>query len=139
MEHPSSTLVKKSFVRSAVIGFFCLAAGALAACGSSSNDTGTSETGESLYRSQCATCHGAQGQGDLGPNITGSTVAGIGSWTSAQFTTAVRTGVDDEGEPLCSGMTRFSTSVISDDQLTKIHDYLLTQINDTEHEPTGCP
>jgi mono/diheme cytochrome c family protein len=117
----------------------CLAAAALPACGSNSSDSSTGETGASLFTSQCATCHASQGQGDLGPNITGSTTAGIGSWTSAQFATAVRTGIDDEGESLCSGMTRFSTSALSDTQLTKIHDYLLTQVNDTEHEATGCP
>ena len=119
----------------------CVAAGAVAAgCSSSdSSSSATGETGESLYKAQCSSCHGTQGQGDIGSNITGSTTAGIGSWTAEQFATAVRTGVDDEGKQLCAEMTRFSTAALSDAELTKIHDYLLTQVNDTEHEPTGCP
>jgi mono/diheme cytochrome c family protein len=122
----------------AVLGILVVAA--LSACSSNdSADSSTGETGASLYKSQCSLCHGTQGQGDIGPNITGSTTAGIGGWTKAQFTTAVRTGVDDEGEALCDLMTRFSTTTVSDDQLTKIHDYLLSQVNDTEHEATGCP
>jgi mono/diheme cytochrome c family protein len=131
--------MKASFALSAALASSVLAVAALSACGSNSTDSSTAETGAALYQSQCGSCHGAQGQGDLGPNITGSTVAGIGSWTSAQFSGAVRTGIDDEGKQLCSGMTRFSTSTLSDEQLGKIHDYLLTQLNDTEHEATACP
>lgn len=126
-----------------LIGGICVATAAfLPACGSSDSGDSTdqsSKTGQELFASQCSACHGTQGEGSIGPNITGSTSAGIGSWTAAQFATAVRTGVDDEGEELCTQMTRFSAAALSDDQVTKIHDYLMMQMNDTELEGSGCP
>jgi mono/diheme cytochrome c family protein len=87
----------------------------------------------------CSICHGPKGAGLLGPNITGSTSAGIGSWTDAQFTTSVRTGVNDKGRELCADMTRFPVALISDAQLTAIHDFLKANINNTANNGTSCP
>jgi mono/diheme cytochrome c family protein len=97
------------------------------------------EDGAAVYMTNCSICHGPKGAGLLGPNITGSTSAGIGSWTDAQFTAAVRTGVDDEGRQLCADMTRFAATMISDAQLTAIHDFLKTNVNNTANDGTSCP
>jgi mono/diheme cytochrome c family protein len=97
------------------------------------------EDGPAAYMTNCAICHGPKGAGLLGPNITGSTTAGIGSWTDAQFTAAVRTGVDDEGEALCLDMTRFSVALLSDAQLTAIHAFLKANPDNTANDGTSCP
>jgi mono/diheme cytochrome c family protein len=95
-------------------------------------------TSQGLYRSNCARCHGATAAGDIGPNISGSTSAGIGAWTREQFRKAVRAGVDDQGQPLCERMPHFSEGALSDEQLNGIHDYLLTVMNDRESKASGC-
>lgn len=100
------------------------------------NNNTDSSSGQALYTNNCATCHGSKGEGGIGANITGSTTAGIGSWTAAQFTSALREGKDDEGMQLCAAMPKFTASQLSDAQVTSIHDYLLSQMNDTAHDGT---
>jgi len=119
------------------LAMVCLLASA-SACSSDdkNNDNGDSSSGQALFTSNCSTCHGSKGEGGVGANITGSTTAGIGSWTAAQFMAAVRSGVDDEGMQLCATMPKFSSSLLSDAQVTSIHDFLLMQMNDTAHEGT---
>ena len=112
---------------------------AITACSSSDNkdNNGTdSSTGQALYTTNCSTCHGTKGEGGIGANITGSTSAGIGSWTAAQFMSAIRDGKDDENMQLCAAMPRFTASQLSDAQVSSIHDYLLSQMNDTAHDPS---
>ena len=122
----------------AAVSGFALFAWLLPACGGGgANDTTTSSS-QQLYRSNCAQCHGAAAAGDIGPNISGSTRAGIGGWTREQFFKAVRGGVDDEGQQLCAQMPHFSESALSDEQLASIHDYLLTVVNDREVTASGC-
>jgi mono/diheme cytochrome c family protein len=118
------------------MGGLALFTALLPACGEA-HDTATSSSQE-LYRSKCAQCHGTTAAGDVGPNISGSTGAGIGAWTRAQFFAAVRAGVDDEGQQLCARMPHFSQSALSDEQLAGIHDYLLTVVNDAESKASGC-
>jgi len=57
-----------------------------------------------------------------GPNITPDKETGIGSWTDAQITAAIRTGVDDKGESLCVSMPKFGD--LSDDETASIVAYL---------------
>jgi mono/diheme cytochrome c family protein len=123
------------------IGFATLVGAAAASVQGCSSDSKSdaSAAGAPLFATNCSSCHGPKAAGQIGPNITGSTSAGIGSWTAAQFMTAVRTGVDDEGEQLCSTMPKFATSDLSDANLAAIHDYLLTLMSDTENPGTGCP
>jgi len=67
-----------------------------------------------------------------GPNITLSKTAGIGNWTFAQFSAAVRSGKDEDGTDLCASMTRFSASVIDDAAMADLYAYIKTKpINDT--------
>lgn len=102
-------------------------------------DTPAAEDGQKAYTTAtCATCHGAAGGGGIGPNITGSKTAGIGNWTFAEFTSAVRIGVAKDGSDLCAEMTRFPTSLVSDDKLKAVYDYLMSVVNDTANEGTSC-
>ncbi len=106
----------------------------LAACG----DAGPS-AGETAYTANCASCHATKAVGSLGPNITFSTTAGIGSWSQADFTKSVRTGVNKDGRTLCEQMTRYSTTALSDDKLNAIYAYLSTLKNDTANKGSYCP
>ena len=126
----------RSYGLLAAVGGFALFAWLLPALGGASDATMTGNQG--LYRSNCAECHGTAAAGDIGPNISGSSRAGIGGWTREQFFNAVRFGIDDEGQRLCARMPHFSKSALSDEQLTGIHDYLLTEVNDREWKASGC-
>jgi cytochrome c553 len=55
-----------------------------------------------------------QGTMAYGANLTPDPDTGIADWTDAQILTAVRTGVDDEGEQLCPTMPRFTNLSDSD-------------------------
>lgn len=85
----------------------------------------------------CATCHEPTGmQGGVlsgqqtprpgttayGANLTPDPTTGIGSWTDAQITSALRQGVDDENMPLCPTMPRFSN--LTDEEVNAIIAYL---------------
>jgi mono/diheme cytochrome c family protein len=56
-----------------------------------------------------------------GPNLTPDMDTGIGPWTDAQVTRAIREGLDDEGATLCTVMPRFR---VTDDQAKAILAYL---------------
>ncbi|MFO0607967.1 MAG: cytochrome c [Polyangiales bacterium] len=125
------------------IGSLALVAGALAAllgCGSDTPAAGgvSAARGQSLVASNvCGSCHQSSNAADgilsgqtsprpgtmaYGVNLTPDNDTGIGSWTTAQIVTAIRTGVDDEGESLCSTMPRYAT--MSDDDAASIAAYL---------------
>ena len=122
-----------------------LSLGALvSACGGGTATTTTEMSGEALYNGTCKLCHGDLGAGTLGPNITGSTTAGIGSWTEAQFLTTLRDGVDNKGKGLCAEMEKYPATKFSDAEVQKMYDYLLAQKNDTVNRgstkgTTLCP
>jgi len=44
---------------------------AIAGCGGSSSAPARPTTGKAIYKAYCATCHGAQGQGFVGPALAG--------------------------------------------------------------------
>lgn len=79
----------------------------------------------------CTRCHtadlsgntmGLRGKPIYPSNLTPDMATGLGSWTEAQIITALRTGVDDEGETLCSSMPRFDT--LTDDNAKAIVAFL---------------
>jgi hypothetical protein len=67
------------------------------------------------------------GAGDSGANISGSTTAGIGSWTETQFYNAVRSGKNKAGGKLCGLMVPLDATTISDQQVADVYAWLLTQ------------
>jgi mono/diheme cytochrome c family protein len=107
--------------------------------GAANTTPGDPVQGQSAYGTQCSICHGATGQGGLGPNITASVTAGVGSWAQADFEKAVRQGVGKDGQPLCPSMTRYSASTLSDSDLKNIYAYLRTVTNDAVNAGIGCP
>jgi cytochrome c553 len=92
----------------------------------------------SPFAAKCATCHGPGAEGDKGPNITSSLTAGIGSWTQAQFTTALRMGIDKNGRALCSDMPRWQKSQLSDADLALVWSYLQSVKSDTPNRGSLC-
>lgn len=101
--------------------------------------TGNVMSGMTLYAARsCNGCHGATGEGNAtGPNITGSTTAGIGSWTLAGFSKAVKEATSPTGRKYCSTMTPFPT--LTDQQVADLFAYLMAQKNDTVQRGTACP
>lgn len=81
----------------------------------------------------CASCHGADLSGSdtpIGaagalaypPNLTPDQDTGLGSWSDDQIARAITTGVDDEEQPLCNAMPRFTT--LSSDDVASVVAYL---------------
>jgi cytochrome c553 len=112
-----------------------------AGAGGSAPVLGDATKGAAVWTAQgCAACHGDNAAGNLGSNITWSKTAGIGNWTVAQFTNAVRNGKDDEGRDLCSSMTRFSAAMITDANMADLFAYLGTKpISDVPLKGSFCP
>ena len=114
---------------------------ALVACGGSDSppvdNSEAVKKGEELVKSNaCGGCHTPTTASDgllagqdstvtmssiSGPNITPDKETGIGSWTDAQITAALRTGVDDKGEMLCASMPKFD---FTDDETASVVAYL---------------
>jgi mono/diheme cytochrome c family protein len=115
----------------------------LAGCGTPTAMTSV-EAGAALYTANaCNGCHGENAEGrPLGPNISGSTSAGIGSWTQAQFTSALLEGrglplADGGVNALCANMPRFAR--LNPTQLTDLLAYLQSKSSDAvQRGPASC-
>ncbi len=100
--------------------------------------TGNVANGQSLFTNKgCNACHGMSAEGSAsGPNITGSTTAGIGAWSQADFTKAVRQAVSPTGKTYCSSMQPLPT--ISDAQVADLFAFVKSKTS--ENKPTkACP
>ena len=127
----------------------CLLGTALAAllpaCSSDAEPTPTDPVakGEAIWLNKdvdCGSCHGPDAKGLYGPNITNSMTAGIGGWTLAQFTGAVRNGVDEKGVALCASMTTFTAAEINDAQMSDLFAYIKSKpVSDVPNTGTFCP
>lgn len=102
-------------------------AGASAGGGSSMNTakTGNATTGATLYTKMtmpgsCDSCHGPDTGGGIGPNISGSTPAGLGGWTEEQFYQVIRNGKTLAGGKVCMEMPQFKTTDLSDQDIADI-------------------
>jgi mono/diheme cytochrome c family protein len=110
----------------------------LGACASTSNTSGPTEpaassvsSGQLLYQTDCASCHGANGAGGLkvedetSPDIRGPALAEMYSndWSLAKR--AILDGKDEEGEDLDSAMPRWRGK-LSDADVNAIIQYLQT-------------
>jgi mono/diheme cytochrome c family protein len=97
--------------------------------------------GQYLTRAaDCQACHTAKGgapfAGGLAfnlpfgtiwsPNITPDKANGIGGWSDAQFTRAVRQGVDDQGQPLYPAMPYGAFAYMTDADVLAIKAYLFS-------------
>ncbi|GGM09755.1 c-type cytochrome [Deinococcus aerophilus] len=85
---------------------------------------GNAEAGATVFTSNCAGCHGAQGGGGIGPSLV--TDEGPKAWTLAQFTTVLREGVLPGGRELSAVMPRFSDAQLSDTQVADLLAHIQT-------------
>ncbi len=119
-----------------------LVAGAMAACSNSDDSTDTTGTGDAgdnatavaaglaiVEANGCQTCHGAdlsgsvkEPAGNYSANLTPDQATGIGSWTLTDLTNALRESIDDQGQPLCAPMPKFSA--LTDADISNLYEYL---------------
>ncbi len=103
---------------------------------------GDANAGRQAFRSPivaCNACHGENGEGLFGPNITGSPTAGIGGWTYLQFYDSVRFAKDRNGQPLCLLMIPFMRNDLKDQSIADIYAFLMNQRSDVWNRGTYCP
>ncbi|GGR87035.1 c-type cytochrome [Deinococcus sedimenti] len=85
---------------------------------------GDASAGEKTYAAVgCAGCHGANGQGVVGPSLVAAN--GPKDWTLAEFTTALREGKTPEKE-LAATMPRFTDAQITDSDIANLQAYIKT-------------
>ncbi|GAA0518713.1 cytochrome c [Deinococcus depolymerans] len=95
-----------------------------AATAAAAETQGDATAGEKTYASSgCAGCHGANGQGQVGPTLVGAD--GPKNWTLAQFTTALREGKTPERE-LGAVMPRFNETQLTDSDIANLQAYIKT-------------
>jgi mono/diheme cytochrome c family protein len=100
---------------------------------------GNAANGATLYASTsigCNTCHGANAEGGLGPNITASMAAGIGGWTEAQFYQVVRNGVARSGMKVCFEMVPFTAAMLSDQGIADVFAFVMSKTSDVAQRGT---
>jgi mono/diheme cytochrome c family protein len=100
--------------------------------------TGNVMTGQSLYSARgCFSCHGANAEGTgAGPNISGNMTAGIGQWTLAEFTRAIRESIGRDGVRFCNSMQPYS---VTDQQLADLFAFLKSKDSTSpERGPIDC-
>jgi len=106
---------------------------ALVACSSSDGTTGDAAAGATVAKDNgCEGCHtGSKGtfagsdtafSGRFGLNLTPDKATGIGNWTDAQISAAIKTGVNDDGETLCASMPKFPS--MTEQQMADLIAYL---------------
>ncbi|WP_040652348.1 c-type cytochrome [Pseudogulbenkiania ferrooxidans] len=67
--------------------------------------------GKALYQDNCASCHGAKGQGGNGPRLVGD----ASQWPARLFQRAVLSGIDDHGRPLKAAMPHWQNASLKSD------------------------
>ena len=89
---------------------------------------GNATKGAMLWASlSCNSCHGVHAEGGNAPNITKSTVGGIGAYTQAQFYTAVREAKNKAGQPLCFAMAALERKTASDQDIADLYAFQQAQ------------
>ncbi|MBX8465509.1 cytochrome c [Deinococcus sp. RIT780] len=81
---------------------------------------GDSTAGGDSYATSCAGCHGAEGQGGIGPALEK-----VNEWTLAQFTTVLREGKTPERE-LGAVMPRFTDAQLTDSDVANVYAFIKT-------------
>lgn len=67
--------------------------------------------GQKLFQDNCASCHGKNGEGKIGPRLVGDS----SGWSHKEFERAVLEGIDDEGAKLKSPMPHWADSSLKSD------------------------
>jgi len=105
--------------------------------------TGDATRGATLFKSEaviCNSCHGENGEGNQGPNITKSVAGGIGSWTYAQFHDAVRLAKDKDGADLCAFMVAVPEKDLSEQGIADVYAFLQSKpAVDVPNKGMYCP
>jgi cytochrome c551 len=104
----------------------CIAISVLWACGGGGNGASTSNSttttagretdGASIFRTECAGCHGANGEGNLGPALSG---------IADRMSVADQTAVVEGGRGRMPGFA----SSLTESQIAAVVDYTRTQLH----------
>ncbi len=96
-------------VSAAVSGGLAPAGSATASLPIAPFPAGDATRGQTLYVSNCASCHGAQGEGALAPGLNNEPdhVAGDPDWTPQMLGFAARSNMDNEGVSLDVSMPKW--------------------------------
>ncbi|GGQ97858.1 c-type cytochrome [Deinococcus ruber] len=106
----------------AAAGNTTTAAANTTAAAAATTNAGDAAKGKALFASaSCAGCHGANGEGGIGPNL--HTADGPKSWTLDQFNTALKTGNSPHGM-LKAPMMQFPN--LSDADVANVYAYIKT-------------
>ncbi len=81
-----------------------------------SNEPGALEKGKAVFAGKCAACHGVDGQGVIGPNLTDNFWIN-GGGTRSGIATTISKGVLDKGMPAWAGQ-------ISDEELIQVASFV---------------
>ena len=85
-----------------------------------SESAGVANAGKEFFAGNCAACHGAQGQGAVGPSLQPTV-----EWDDTQFTAALREGKAPDRE-LNTIIPRFTEAQLSAQQVADVHAYIKT-------------
>lgn len=130
----------KSTLESIAAGCLALTVFASAACAAAAEPTPAERGKYIALAADCGSCHSAPGGRPFAggaplktpfgkiypPNITPDPKAGIGSWTEADFTRALREGVRKDGARLYPAMPYGSYTKMTDDDVGALWAYLRT-------------
>ncbi|MDO4262698.1 MAG: cytochrome c [Deinococcus sp.] len=83
--------------------------------------SGDAAAGQQIFASSCAGCHGAQGQGGIGPAMS----AHATGWSQPEFVQTLREGLSPRGE-LAGTMPRFGEEQLSDSDINNIYAWVQT-------------
>ncbi|MFC6591879.1 c-type cytochrome [Deinococcus lacus] len=92
-----------------------------AVAGTSAEGAGDAAAGKEVFVGTCGGCHGANGEGGIGPALNAAA-----GWDIAGFTQALREGKTPDGRELAAMMPRFSPAQLDDAQVANIHAFVQT-------------
>ncbi|MFC6592515.1 c-type cytochrome [Deinococcus lacus] len=87
----------------------------------SAEGAGDAAAGKEVFVGTCGGCHGANGEGGIGPALNAAA-----GWDLAGFTQALREGKTPDGRELAAMMPRFSPAQLDDAQVANIHAFVQT-------------
>jgi mono/diheme cytochrome c family protein len=122
-------------VSAAVTGGSAPAGSATASVAIAPFPTGDVTRGHGLYAANCASCHGAQGEGGLAPGLNNEPdhVAGDPGWTPQLLGFAARSNMDDQGVSLDVSMPKWllikgaAGKPLTTQDFSEMYAFLLTQ------------